>query len=316
MARYENQDSRRRPHGMAAVFRWGVWERYVQRRPIDAPGRPAPRVEPDLDLLRRGAGPPRLTWIGHASFLATLGGAHFLVDPVFSERVGWVVRRFGRPGLATGQLPPLTALLVTHNHYDHLDAPSIRALDRALPVFVPRGLGRTLRRWGFRRVTELDWWASADAGPLTITLVPASHWSRRWIGDTNRSLWGGFVVEADGLAFYHCGDSSWFDGFAEIGRRFPNLLAAMLPIGAYAPAWFMEHQHMNPEQAGRAFLRLGAKHLVPMHWGTFKLTDESLTAPVERLRRWWSVNVDDRGRGLAVPAVGQTLVFEERCRDC
>jgi L-ascorbate metabolism protein UlaG (beta-lactamase superfamily) len=314
MPRYRNLDPDRRPHGLTAVFRWGVWQRYVRPRPIAAPGRPARRVEPDLELIRRRGGPPRVTWIGHAAFLGTLGGRHFLVDPVFSSRVGWLVRRFGSPGLAPAQLPPLDALLVTHNHYDHLDGPSVRRLARSVPVFVPRGLGAVFRRWRFERVTELEWWESASAGPLEITLVPACHWSRRRIGDTNRTLWGGFVVESSGAALYHCGDSGWFDGFAEIGRRFPQLLAALLPVGAYAPAWFMENQHMNPEQAGRAFLRLGAKHMVPMHWGTFKLTDESLTEPVERVRRWWRDHVFDDARRLHVPAVGQTLVFDDEER--
>jgi L-ascorbate metabolism protein UlaG (beta-lactamase superfamily) len=296
---------------MHAVIRWGVWERYVRRRRIDAPGNPAPRVDPDLELIRSRDGGPRLTWIGHASFLCTLNGAHVLIDPVFSPRVGWFVRRFGRPGLRAQDLPRLDALLVTHNHYDHLDRPSVLSLPRSVPVFVPRGLGRIFRRWRFERVTELDWWESGTCDRLRITLVPACHWSRRRVGDTNRSLWGGFVVESGGVALYHGGDSGWFDGFAEIGRRFPNLLAAMLPVGAYAPAWFMENQHMNPEQAGQAFLRLGATHMVPMHWGTFKLTDESLCEPVERVQRWWREHVLDGTRRLHVPRIGQTLVLED-----
>ena len=232
------------------------------------------------------------------------------MDPVFSERIGWVVRRHARPGLTPADLPPIDAVMVTHNHYDHMDRSSIRALCRSTPVCVPQGMGRWFRRWGFGRVYELEWWQRADLGDLSVTLVPSRHWSRRWIHDTNRALWGGFVIEAGGHSVYHGGDSAWFDGFEEIGRRFPGLLAAMLPIGAYDPAWFMEHHHMNPEQAGRAFLALGARCLVPMHWGTFKLTDEPLREPAERLQRWWDANRPDGGRRLSVPAIGETVVLD------
>jgi len=297
---------------MGAVFRWGVWERYIRRRQIHRAGPPAPRVAPDREALRAPCGAPRLTWIGHASFYGQLGGSAFLVDPVFSSRVGWVVRRHGLPGLRAAELPSLDALMVTHNHYDHLDAPSIHALPRQVKVFVPVGLGRWFRRRGFERVRELEWWESDRAGELTITLVPSRHWSRRRVGDTNRAHWGGFVIEAGDAAVYHCGDSGLFDGFREIGRRFPKILAAMMPIGAYAPGWFMENHHMSPEQAGRAFLDLGARQLVPMHWGTFKLTDESLLEPVERLRAWWEEHVSPRsGRLLRIPSIGETLSFGE-----
>ena len=307
---HANPDPAHRPHGMGAVVRWGVWERFIRRRRIDPPGPPAPRVGPDLSLIHEPNGPPRLTWIGHASFLGHIGGVNFLIDPVFSDRVGWVVRRFTPPGLRAAELPPIDALLVTHNHYDHLDAPSIRALGRDVPVFVPRGLGSWFRRLGFERVTELVWWESAQAGRMRVTLVPSCHWSRRRFGDTNRSHWGGFIVTAGGQSVYHAGDSSWFDGFSEIGRRFPGLLAAMLPVGSYSPAWFMGHHHMNPEEAGHAFLRVGARHMVPMHWGTFKLTDESLAEPARRVTLWWSEHVFDPGRKLHLLAVGETLVFD------
>ncbi len=307
--RFSNPDPRHRPHGARAILRWGVWDRLRGRRRPRPPGPPAPRVAPDLDLVQGPGGPPRLTWIGHASFLGLLGGVRFLIDPVFAGRVGWVYPRYLAPGLTPDQLPPVDALLVTHSHFDHLDAAAVRGLSREVAVLVPEGLGRLFQRWGFRRVRELGWWQSAAVGPLAVTLVPARHWSRRGVLDTNRSLWGGFVAAADGVAVYHAGDSAWFDGFAEIGRRFPGLAAAILPVGAYEPAWFMEHNHLNPEQAGRAFLELGARRLVPAHWGTFQLTDEPLAEPAERIRAWWRRAAPDRGRELHLLAVGETLVL-------
>jgi L-ascorbate metabolism protein UlaG (beta-lactamase superfamily) len=292
-------------------LRWGLLDRVLGRRKPAPAGPPAVRAAPRLDLVREPRARVALTWIGHGSFLGALGGAAFLVDPVFSQRVGWVVRRHVPPGLEARDLPPLDVLLVTHSHYDHLDGPSVRSLPGDVPVVVPLGLGRWFRRRGFAHATELDWWESTTAGRLSITLVPARHWSRRGVGDTNRTLWGGFVVERDGRRVYHAGDSAWFDGFAEIGRRFPGLSAALLPIGSYTPAWFMEPYHMNPEQAGRAFVALGARRLIPMHWGTFQLADEPLREPLQRLRRWWDEHGPTDGRELHVPDVGTTLEFED-----
>jgi L-ascorbate metabolism protein UlaG (beta-lactamase superfamily) len=309
-ARFANPDPAHGPHGMGAILRWGVFDRLLGRRRIEPPGPPAPRVAPDLDAIRDLDGPPRLTWIGHASFLGSLGGGAFVVDPHFSDHAGVIYKRHVAPGLRPADLPRLDALLVSHSHYDHLDDAAARALPKELQVIVPLGLGRWFRRRGYSRVRELEWWESAVAGPLTVTLVPSRHWSRRFVGDVNRTLWGGFVVQASGVSLYHAGDSAWFDGFAEIGRRFPRLLAAMLPVGSYSPAWFMEHHHLNPEQAGRAFVELGAKHLVPMHWGAFKLTDEPLCEPVERMRAWWRDAGLDGERELQVMAVGQTVVLD------
>jgi L-ascorbate metabolism protein UlaG (beta-lactamase superfamily) len=310
--RFRNLDPKHQPQTAAAVLRWAVWDRLTGRRNIAPPGPPAPRQPADLDLVHRLEGPDRLTWIGHASFLLTLGADSVLIDPVFSERIGWVYPRHGKPGLLPHDLPTLRAILLTHNHYDHLDEPSLKALPRSVPVFVPVGLGSVLRRWGFERVTELQWWEDESLGALRLTLVPARHWSRRTPWDTNRSLWGGFVVEGRGRAIYHAGDTAAFETFQEIGRRFPDLTAALLPIGAYEPGWFMENNHMTPEQAGEAFRQLGARLLVPMHWGAFQLTDEPLCEPAERLRQWWlDATMSGRTtRRLAQLAVGETLVLE------
>jgi len=305
--RFQNLNPNHRPHGPGAILRWGITDRLLGRRRPQAPGPPAPIVRPDIDHIHRDTADPYLTWLGHASFLGSLGGHRFLIDPVFSPHAGWLYRRYLPPPLTIAQLPTVSAVLVTHNHYDHLDETVYRALPRMTPVIVPSRMGGWMRRRGRERVIELGWWQSEEVNCLRVTLVPARHWSRRGVFDTNRALWGGFVIEAGGSSVYHSGDTAWFDGFTEIGRRFPDLDAAMLPIGGYRPAWFMEHHHLNPEQAGRAFIELGARRLIPMHWGSFQLTDEPLSEPPERLRSWWEQEGPRTSSPLHVLATGETL---------
>jgi len=307
--RFANFDPAHRPHGASAILRWAVLDRLRGRRRVAEPGPPAPAVPPDLNRIRSENGGSRLTWIGHASFLGTLAGRSFLLDPVFADRAGPVHRRFGAPGLRPAKLPPIRAVLVSHNHYDHLDAAAISAIPRSVPVVVPAGLGSWLERRG-RRAIELGWWQTVDVDGLSVTLVPARHWSRRGIFDTNQSWWGGYVVEAGGRSIYHAGDTARFDGFTDIASRFPGIDVAMLPVGGYEPAWFMEHHHLNPEQAGEAFCELGSRVLVPMHWGAFQLTDEPLSEPAERIRRWWAGHGPSGGRQLRVMAVGETIELE------
>jgi len=154
--------------------------------------------------------------------------------------------------------------------------------------FVPAGLGPFFTRRGADKVIELEWWAHTQLGGLTIHFVPSQHWSQRGPADKNETLWGGFVLEAASSSVYFAGDTAYFEGFGEIGRRFPGIAAALLPIGAYDPEWFMRVQHMNPEDAVKAFQSLGARLLCAMHWGTFKLTDEPLDEPprlLEEIRR-------------------------------
>jgi L-ascorbate metabolism protein UlaG (beta-lactamase superfamily) len=189
-----------------------------------------------------------------------------------------------------------------------MDAPTLRRLGPSVTYFVPRGLGQWFKRSGLSRVTEMDWWQTEKIGSLTVTFVPAQHWSRRGLWDVNETLWGGFVIEGGGRRVYHSGDTAYFSGFRQIGERCGPLDAAMLPIGAYEPRWFMKTQHMNPEDALQAYLDLGAKRFMAMHWGTFKLTDEPLDEPPQLLRRLWAERGLDPA-ALSIPAVGETVAL-------
>jgi L-ascorbate metabolism protein UlaG (beta-lactamase superfamily) len=308
MPRFENVNPAHRRPNAWEVFRWAFLDRLTGRRIKAPPGEPADRTEPDPQALAARDGEVRLTWIGHASFLMSLAGVNLLVDPVFSKRIGWLYRRYGEPGLLPEQLPQIDALLVTHSHYDHLDAASIAAIPRRTTVICPVGLGGWFRSRKFETVVELDWWERFEAGAVTITFVPSRHWTQRSPFDFNRSRWGGYVLESNQSTIYHAGDSAWFDGFAEIGRRYSNIDVALMPIGAYAPAWFMERNHMTPEQAGEAFLLTGAKRMLPMHWGTFQLTDEPLQEPRDRLIEWWANTEATRSRDWLLPPIGETVI--------
>ncbi|MDQ3761448.1 MAG: MBL fold metallo-hydrolase [Actinomycetota bacterium] len=239
------------------------------------------------------AGTAWLAWLGHASFLLRLGGHTVAVDPVLSERILGAGQRFTLPGVA--RLPPLDLLLISHNHYDHLDAPTVRTLPRDTPVVAPARLGRWFHRRGFTTVTELDWWESVHVGGLDVTFVPAHHWSRRGLFDHCATLWGGWVLTVPAsLRVYHAGDSAYGPFLAEIGARYPGIDVAMMPVGAYAPRWFMRNMHMDPEEAVRASQDVGARIMVPMHWGTFWLSREPALEPIERTRAAWAAASRDR----------------------
>jgi L-ascorbate metabolism protein UlaG (beta-lactamase superfamily) len=300
------------PQGLSAVFKWAVVDRVLgRRRPRQGPTPPraAPVIAPDLEALRRppGAGQgARLTWLGHASWLVQLDGVSLLIDPIFSESIGPGVRRHVPPAMGSAHLPDIAAQLVTHNHRDHLDLPSLKAVRQ--PIIAGLGLAEFFASHALA-CTELDWWTATRVGDVTVRFVPSQHWSRRGLSDVNETLWGGFVIEGSSARLYHSGDTAYFDGFTEIGRRVGSIDAALLPIGAYEPAWFMSKQHMNPEEATRAFADLGACEFVAMHWGTFQLTDEPLDEPPLRLGREWQRLGLDPAHCHVLP-VGGSLTVE------
>jgi L-ascorbate metabolism protein UlaG (beta-lactamase superfamily) len=224
-----------------------------------------------------------VTWVGHATTVVHDDDDVFLTDPHWSERA-LVPRRVVPPGVPLESVPPDAFAVISHNHYDHLDAGTVERLPDTVAWFVPLGLADWFRERGRPRVVELDWWQSAQHGRWTITCLPSQHWSRRIEQGVNESLWCAWLVDSGERKYLFAGDTGYFPGFAEFGRRYGPIDVALLPIGAYEPRWFMGYQHMNPEDVVRATGDLRAGHMVAIHWGTFDLTDEPLDLPPQALR--------------------------------
>jgi len=228
-----------------------------------------------------------VTFIGHSSFFLQIGGKNILIDPNFARWI-FVLKRLRLPGLRMRDLPPIDAVLVTHAHFDHLHRPSLRTIasltrrksGKRPVIVVPRNLHDLVGDLGFSRVVELEWWQNYQLGNIEITHTPSRHWGARVVRDVHRG-YGGYVLRADNQSVYHAGDTAYFDGFAEIGAPLkPDL--ALLPIGAYHPASFRS-VHTSPEDAIQGFQDLGARWMVPMHYGSFRLSYEPVDEPVQRL---------------------------------
>jgi len=230
-----------------------------------------------------------LTFIGHASFFVQIGGQNVVIDPNFAPWL-FVLKRLRKPGLRVRDLPPLDLVLVTHAHFDHLHRPSLRALvqhslrksGRAPAIIVPRYVSDLVSDLGFSEIIELDWWDSHRHHSLTVTHVPSRHWGARVIKDSHRG-YGGYVLRDRKHSVYHAGDTAYFSGFRDIGRQLSPELA-LLPIGAYNPPSF-RNVHASPADATRAFLDLKSRWMVPMHYGTFKLSHEPMDEPLQLLQR-------------------------------
>ncbi|WP_420125560.1 MBL fold metallo-hydrolase [Longimicrobium sp.] len=308
--------------GGGGVLRWQM-ERLRTKLPPTPPASAFPLVAGDVARPHADPGEIRITWIGHASFLLQIGRRNVLLDPHFGSRASpfrfMGPKRFGPPGLALDALPPIDAVLLSHDHYDHLDEWSVRQLHRrfgdAIRWIAPLGHEAWLRARGIRNVADVDWWDAVDLpgadGALTVTCAPAQHWTRRKLREFNDRLWGSFALRtAGGRSVYFGGDSGYFRGYAEIGERLGPFDAVLMPIGAYEPRWFMAPAHMNPEEAVRAYRELGGRGaFVPMHWGTFRLTDEDPLEPPVRIRGAWTdagLPPDD----LHVLKHGETLIIQ------
>ena len=271
---------------LAAVLKWQL------NRPPQAPW-----VEQPLPLAAQAIPPRvdgedlRVTYINHATLLIQLQGLNILTDPLWSKRASPLSfigpKRYHVPGLSLEQLPPIDLILVSHNHYDHLDTGSLRQLAARFPearVVTGLGNGALIRQCGFADVREMDWWQALPLNDrLTLHGVPAQHWSSRTRADTNKTLWMGFVLDAPEGPLLFPGDTGLGPEFRLIHQRFGPMRFAALPIGAYAPRWFMRDNHMNPDDAVQAHRQLASQNSMAIHFGTFNLSDEEQFAPVMAL---------------------------------
>lgn len=271
-------------------------------------------VKPDLPK-EIASGKVAVTWIGHATHLIQFGDVNILMDPIYSERASPLSfagpKRVREPGVPFDQLPKIHAVVVTHNHYDHMDLPTLKRLfDRDKPVFiVPLANAETLESAGIKGIQELDWWQNIKVGTKSvITLVPAQHWSARGLFDRHRALWGGYVIESEGLKLYLSGDTGYGPHFKQIKERCAPIHVAILPIGAYEPRWFMKEQHINPEEAVQAQMDLEIPTALASHYATFQLTDEGIGVPAKDLKAAL-IKYGRSETSFLMPEPGSTLVL-------
>jgi L-ascorbate metabolism protein UlaG (beta-lactamase superfamily) len=295
----------KKPHHTATGFRnnyphppigQGFWKWQWQRLRDGVPKHPEggynfPLAKPDAAFLRENRSQPTLTWIGHATLLLQLGGVNILTDPHLTERASplsfYGPKRWMPPALDFAELPHIDVVVISHNHYDHLDLDTVTRLNRqpgGPPAFyVPLGLKQWFADTGISNVVELDWWAKDSQASLSLHFVPVQHWSTRTRFDRNQSLWGAWVIEHGDFRFIFCGDTGYSKDFQDIGARFGGFDLAAIPVGSYEPRWFMQPQHVNPGEAVQVHRDLKARYSVGIHWGTFVLTDEPLDEPPRKL---------------------------------
>jgi L-ascorbate metabolism protein UlaG (beta-lactamase superfamily) len=288
------------------LLRWGLTRRRTRwPRRVEGSIRTGPWPTPK-------PGEVAATFVNQSTFLLQFSTANVLTDPMWSERaspVSWAgPRRVRPPGVRFEDLPDIHVVLVSHNHYDHMDLPTLRRLQKRFhPLFLTTlGNRRYLMRRGLTRVEELDWWQAQEATRLELTLTPAQHFSARGLFDRNRTLWGGFLLRSGSLRVYFVGDSGYGEHFKEIRRRLGPIDLALLPFAAYEPRWFMQPAHMNPAEAVQAHLDLDPALTLGMHYGTFQLTDEALGEPERALQESLAAHIVDPAC-FRVPSFGETI---------
>ena len=283
------------PHGGRESFWAWQFERWRDGLPEPPPrGWNLPAVKTDPMALASPDANPSVTWIGHATMFVRLGGKSILFDPIFAERASPFPfagpKRVVPLPIDIPELPRIDVVLISHNHYDHLDADTVMrlaAMEQGTPRFlVPLGLKAWFATLGITRVDEYDWWQETREGDLRITFVPVQHWSKRRLDDANQTLWGGWVLEGEGLRLIHTGDTGYSQDFLDIGERLGPFDMAFIPIGSYAPRWFMKVMHVDVPEAVQIRADLKAARAIGMHWGTFEsLSDEPLDEPPVLLAR-------------------------------
>ena len=290
-------------HGLSDVLRWKLLGGAVVVPPYTPP-----ITRPNGHLSSENSA----TWIGHSSFFLRLGGQSLLVDPVFSDYCApFPIRRLKRrapPGLSLNEVGTPAIVLLTHNHYDHLDRPTIQALPRETLYLVPLGLASWFRSNGRSNVVEFAWWETRSVGGARVTCVPAQHFSSRTLWDRDRTLWCGWVLQSRDKTIYLAGDTGYAPSFTEIGARLGPMDFSAIPIGAYEPRWFMQPMHVAPEESVRIHQDVRSKLSAACHWGTFCLTDEPMDEPPARLAQALrDASIDPTA--FRVLSIGETIEF-------
>lgn len=294
-------------------MRWAAARR--RHPPPKDPAQTVERLAPGFPA-RAGETELAITWVGHSTFLVQIGGLNVLTDPIWSGRaspVAWAgPKRVIEPGVAFEKLPAIDAVVLSHDHYDHLDRRTICALVQRAPDahwLAPLGLAELLLDWGASDVTELDWWNGTALGEVRATAVPARHFSGRSMHDRGARLWCGWALAAATKRVLFAGDTAAHPEFSRIGRELGPFDATLLPIASYAPRWFMEGVHVTPEEAVEAYAATNAGAskgvFAAMHFGTFRLADDPLAEAPMRLRRAWSTEAPI-GHDLWIPRPGET----------
>jgi N-acyl-phosphatidylethanolamine-hydrolysing phospholipase D len=308
-------------HGFVDFLKWSLGER---RRGADRPD-PDPatfvRVAPDFVVPRAGPAQLTITWVGHTSFLIQIAGLNVLIDPIWSERASPVQfagpRRWVPAAVEFDRLPPIDVIVLSHDHYDHLDAGTVSRIAKRYPAaawYAPLGVGALLRQRGAREVVERDWWQESTIGSLRLICVPAQHFSGRTLGTRNKTLWCGWALRSGHRSLFFAGDTALHPEFGAITERCGPFDMAILPIGAYDPRWFMGSVHMDPDDCMKALAQISAAQggrrliMTASHWGTFKLTDEPMDEPPEKMRERWRASGRD-SNDLWILRHGETRVF-------
>lgn len=250
-----------------------------------------------------------VTWIGHASFLIQLADYTILTDPVFND-LTLFFKRIQKPGIAREQLPRIDAVLISHNHRDHMERETLQYIAQKFPeciFLVPQGDNVWLQKWGIDRGVELSWWNNYTlsrpgvADSVNLIFLPAYHWSQRSVFDMNKSLWGSWMIEHAGKRIYFAGDTAYGKHFQSVAKEFNGMDCVLMPIGPCEPNEWMKKSHINAEEAGKAFLELGAQKMIPMHWGTYKFGMDRPLVPIERLISWWEQQKDQNTERIVLP---------------
>ncbi len=307
-----------KPHGISGMFRW-TFQRIGKKRDSSRP--PVP-VSEKVDL-QTSPNTPRITWIGHSTFLIQLGGLNVLTDPIWSQRASPFQalgpKRISQPGVALADLPEIHAVLISHDHYDHLDSNTVQVLRNAYPGarwFAPIRVRKWLVRRGIVDVVEHDWYESSSWRGAQVSCIPAQHFAGRSITGRDATLWCGWIIRADSHAVMFAGDTGLHPEFSRVAAAHGPFSVAILPIGAYNPRWFMQSVHMDPDDAVAAYRAVHNVNpdnkcvFIPSHWGTFVLTDEPVDEPPRRLRVAWKAAGYD-AENCVILRPGESFLYPE-----